>query len=110
MNSSMNSFIAAKEAIMSDKKVLNAKEINEEILEKVDGGVAMNDLLMNRDRKSMNVETLPTGGRTFTIESAIATGEQIRPSASKMDTSDESAVAAKKRIPRIVFADKGTSV
>ena len=106
----MNSFIAAKEAIMSDKKVLNEKEINEEILDKVDGGIAMNDLLMSKDRKSMNVETLPTGGRTFKIERAIATGEQIRPAASMMDTDKGSADRTGKRIPRIVFADKGTSV
>ena len=52
---------------MSDKKVLNEKEINEEILDKVDGGIAMNDLLMSKDRKSMNVETLPTGGRTWRV-------------------------------------------
>ena len=56
--------------------------------------------------KELEVKKMPTGGRTFTVKSALATGETI---AVPMDT-DAKENKTGKRLPKIVFNKEGTSI
>lgn len=91
---------------MSENKELKAAELNAESLEKVDGGFKLNDLIQGFDNEP-KAETLPTGGRSFKIESAIATGEKI---ADQTPMRSETVKKTGKKIPKIIFRDKGKSI
>lgn len=89
---------------MSEKR--NNVELYDESLEKVDGGLQINNLVADAGKKELEVKKMPTGGRTFTVKSALATGETI---AVPMDT-DAKENKTGKRLPKIVFNKEGTSI
>ena len=89
---------------MAEKR--NNVELYDESLEKVDGGLRMNNLVADAGNKELEVKKMPTGGRTFTVKSALATGETI---AAPMDT-DAKENKTGKRLPKIVFNKEGTSI
>ncbi len=89
---------------MSEKR--NNVELYDESLEKVDGGLQTNNLVADAGNKELEVKKMPTGGRTFTVKSALATGETI---AVPMDT-DAKENKTGKRLPKIVFNKEGTSI
>ncbi len=90
---------------MSEEKRVNAVELGMETLDNVDGGLAI-DYLVQNNKKHQQVKKMPKEARSYTVKSAIATGETI---AVPMNT-DEEEQKEKKRIPKIVFRDSGTAI
>ena len=89
---------------MSEKR--NNVELYHESLEKVDGGLHINNLVVDTGMDELEVKKMPAGGKTFTVKSAIATGETI---AVPVDT-DGNQKKTGKRLTNIVFSKEGTSI
>lgn len=91
---------------MSEDKRMDAVELVEEKLDKVDGGLKVDNLVLDNKSKRSAAKKMPTDGKTFTVKSALATGETI---AVPMDTQNDEKETGK-RIPKVVFREKGTSI
>ena len=89
---------------MSEKR--NNVELYDESLEKVDGGLQINNLVADAGKENLEVKKMPTGGRTFTVKSTLTTDET---SAEPIDT-DAKEEKKKKRKKKIVFSKEGTSI
>ena len=87
---------------MSEKR--NNVELYDESLEKVDGGLQINNLVADAGKENLEVKKMPTGGRTFTVKSALAAFCGLL----GYDVAKEKKTG--KRLPKIVFSKEGTSI